>query len=193
VAFIRKCQVFGRYFVLSHSITTFLREGDVSLINPGSRQVAAIGELKTQKKSDTEIETSIYILGSRKLPKNMLPKISAKPQTGQISKNTWDVDFAERLKKQVGTMKKVFEKSEPVRMPEKLQMSLAFAKLEKLFNKASGDDWGHVQVGRGLLLIGIRIEASSWAEQVTKGQVNDDEAQKRNSNRIPLLARRIVD
>jgi hypothetical protein len=193
VEFIKNCQMFGRYFVLSHSITTFLREGDVSLINPGSHQVAAIGELKTEKVSETEIATSIYFLGGRKFPKNMLPKISAKPQARQTSKNTWDVDFAKRLKKQVGNMKKVFEKPESVKMPEKHKMSLAFAKLEKLFSKASADDWGYVQVGRGLLLVGIRFEDSAWADQVTKDPSNDGEAYKRNLSRAPLLAREIVD
>ena len=140
VEFIRNCQMFGRYFVLSHSITTFLREGDVSLISPGSRQVAAIGELKTEKKSDTEIVTSIYFLGGRKFPKNMLPKLSTKPQDGQTSKHAWDADFAERLKKQVGRMKKLFEESNPVKMPERLKMSLASAKLETLFTQSSDDD-----------------------------------------------------
>jgi hypothetical protein len=185
--------MFGRYFVLSHSITTFLREGDVSLISPGSRQVAAIGELKTEKKSDTEIVTSIYFLGGRKFPKNMLPKLSTKPQDGQTSKHAWDADFAERLKKQVGRMKKLFEESNPVKMPERLKMSLASAKLETLFTQSSADDWGHVQVGRGLLLIGIRFEECSWADQVTKGTPNEGELYKRNLNRIPLLAREIVD
>ena len=193
VEFIRNYQMFGRYFVLSHSITTFLREGDVSLIDPGSRQVAAIGELKTEKKSETELTTSIYFLGGRKFPKYMLPKISKKPQTGQDSKNTWDANFAERLKKQVGTMKKVFEKSKSVTIPEKLKMSLDSTKLDRLFKKSSTDDWGHVQVGRGLLLIGIRFENCSWADQVTKGTPNEGAVYKRNLNRATLQAREIVD
>ncbi len=193
VEFIRNHPVFGRYFVLSHSITTFLREGDVSLIDPGCRQVAAIGELKTEKKSETELTTSIYFSGGRKFPKNMLPKISGKPQTRQDSKSTWDANFAGRLKKQVGRMKKFFEKSKSVTMPEKLKMSLASAKLERLFNKSSADDWGHVQVGRGLLLIGIRYEDCSWADQVTKGTPNEGTVYKRNLDRITLQAREIVD
>ena len=192
VEFIRNCQMFGHYFVLSHSITTFLREGDMSLIGPGSHQVAAIGELKTEKISETELATSIYFLGGRKLPKNMLPKISKKPQTGSDSKETWDANFVERLKKQIGTMKKFFEKSKPVKIPEKLKMSLAPAKLERLFNKSSADDWGHVQVGRGLFLIGIKFEDCSWADQVTKGPPNEGAAYKQNLNRVKLQAREIV-
>jgi|GEM_PF-1646231 hypothetical protein len=193
VEFIRNCQMFGRYFVLSHSITTFLREGDVSLIAPGAHQVAAIGELKSEKKSDMELTTSIYFLGGRKLPKNMLPKISGQPQTGQPSSATWDADFKVRLKKQIGSMKKLFETREPDVMPEKLRMSLAFAKLEKLYGKSSADEWGYVQVGRGLLLIGVRFEESSWAEQVIKGPPNEGDIYKKNMERIPLLAREIVD
>ena len=144
VEFVRNCQKFGRYFVLSHSITTFLREGDVSLIGPGSRKVAAVGELKTERKSETEIITSIYFLGGRKFPKNMLPKTSTKPKDGQTSKQTWDTGFAERLKKQIERMKKMFDESNCVKIPERLKMSLASAKLEKLFCKSSTANWGHV-------------------------------------------------
>jgi hypothetical protein len=78
-------------------------------------------------------------------------------------------------------------------MPEKLRMSLAFAKLEKLYGKSSADEWGYVQVGRGLLLIGVRFEESSWAEQVIKGPPNEGDIYKKNMERIPLLAREIVD
>jgi hypothetical protein len=185
--------MFGRYFVLSHSITTFLREGDVSLIAPAAHQVAAIGELKSRKNSDTEIATSIYLVGGRKLPKNMLPKISGKPQTGQSSSATWDADFKERLKKQIGSMKRLFEIRESDIEPEKYRMSLAFAKLERLYSKSPSDEWGYVQVGRGLLLIGVRFEKSSWTEQAIKGLPNEGGTYKRNMDRIPLLAREIVD
>ena len=137
--------------------------------------------------------TSIYFLGGRKFPKNMLPRISGKPQAGQPSNTTWDADFKERLKKQVGNMKKVFEKRKSDVMPEKLKMSLAFAKLEKLYSKSSADEWGNVQIGRGLLLIGVRFEESSWEEQVTKGPPNEGDIYRRNMDRIPLLARKIVD
>jgi len=193
VEFMRQCQMFGKYFVLSHSITTFLREGDVSLIAPGAFRIAGIGELKTDKKSDTEITTTIYFTGGRKFPKNMLPKISVKPQTGQQSSTIWDVDFKARLKKQMGNVKKVFEAPKSNVMPEKLKMSLALAKLEKLFSKSSTDEWGHVQVGRGLLLVGVRPEESPWAEQVIKGTLNEGDVYKKNLNRILLVAREIVD
>jgi hypothetical protein len=128
VEFIRQCQMFGRYFVLSHSITTFLREGDVSLIAPGAFRIAGIGELKTDKKTDTEISTTIYFTGDRKFPKNMLPKTSVKSQTGQKSSAIWDGDFKARLKKQMGNVKKVFEAPKSNVMPEKLKMSGAFLK-----------------------------------------------------------------
>jgi hypothetical protein len=163
------------------------------LIAPGTFRIAGIGELKTEKLSDTEITTTIYFTGGRKFPKNMLPKTSEKPQTGQPSSARLDADFKERLKKQIGSLKKVFKTPKSNISPEKLKMSLAFAKLEKLFSKSSTDEWGHVQVGRGLLLIGVRFEESSWAEQVIKGTPNEGDIYKRNLERIPLIAREIVD
>lgn len=193
VEFIRSRQMFGRYFVLSHSITTFLREGDVSLIASGAQRIAAIGELKSEKRSDTELTSSIYFVGGRKFPKNMLPKISGKQKAGQLPSPTWDADFKARLEKQLESMKKVFEKRDSDVRPEKLKMSLAFAKLEKLYGKSSADEWGHVRVGRGLLLVGIKTEKSRWADQVTEGQTNEGDVYKRNLNRIPLLARKVVD
>ena len=194
VEFMRNQPMFGRYFILSHSITTFLREGDVSLIDVGSKQVAAIGELKTKKKSETELEVTIYFLGGRKLSQKMLPRISSKPQTEQASKDKWDPDFAERLKKQVKSMTQFFEKRKSVVAREKLNFSSSpIAKLQKLYNKSSVDDWGRVQIGRGLLLVGVRLEETSWADQVNNNQPNEGEAYKRNLNRVTLQAREIVD
>jgi hypothetical protein len=193
VEFIKKHQMFGRYFVLSHAITTFLREGDVSLIDPSSLQVAALGEIKTQKISETEISTSIYIIGERKLPKSMLPPILKRPRDDQASKTTWDTSFVERLKKQINSMEKLFKESKPVGLPEKIKMSLPFAKLDQLFKESSKNEWGHVRVGQGLMLIGIRCDESSWADQVVESSTDCIKVYERNLAQIPSLAVGIVD
>jgi hypothetical protein len=190
--FIRNCQMFGRYFALSHSITTFLRVGDISLIDPTTLHIAAIGELKTVKKSATEIITTVVILGGRKLRRNMFPKPHRKTSR-EPSRANWDARFSTRLEKQVKNMKAFFKKNEPALTPEALEMSLSFPKLDKLFKASSEDNWGNVQVGRGLLLIGVRSRDTSWAEQVDKVPENEGEIYKCNMDRIPRQAQVIVD
>ena len=193
VNFIRNHQMFGRYFVLSHSIATFLREGDVSLIDPNSLQVAAIGELKTQRINKTLATTRIFFLGGRKLPKYMLPKMSKKSKPKLDLSQILDPETVNRLKRQVQGIKKVFLQSTPNAAPEKLRMNLACSKLEKLFNKSSENIWGQVRVGRGLLLIGIKFEDSSLVSWVTKQPANEgDEVYKKNLERMRMGAREIV-
>jgi hypothetical protein len=71
-------------------------------------------------------------------------------------------------------------------------MTLACSKLAKLFNKSSPDTWGEAKVGRGLLIIGIKFEDSSFCSQVTKGPANDGGVYKKNLERVPMAAREIV-
>ncbi len=42
-------------------------------------------------------------------------------------------------------------------------------------------------------MVGVRLEESPWAEQVVKGMPNEGDVYKKNLNRIPLVAREIVD
>src|ERR1035441_2005331 len=192
VGFLKNHPTFGRYFVLSHSITTFLRLGDVSLIDPRNLKVAAIGELKTQKVSGTEATTSIFLLGKSALPPDMLPKLSPDPQATQRINKQLDPKVLARLKRQMRSIENSFKQPRAKIAPEPLAMALACSKLTELFDNSSGSVWGRVTVGQGLMLVGVRREHSSLFDRLTGG-ISNREEYKRNQDRVNLAAQDIVD
>jgi hypothetical protein len=192
VGFLKNHPMFGRYLVLSHSITTFLRHGDVSLIDPRNLNVAAIGELKTQKVSGTEATTSIFLLGKSALPPDMLPKLSPTPQATLRIKKQLDPKVLARLKRQMQSIENTFKQPRVKIAPNPLGMALACSKLMELFDNSSGTVWGRVMVGHGLMLVGVRRELPSLFDRLTGG-ISDREEYKRNQDRVALAAHNIVD
>jgi hypothetical protein len=56
----------GRFFLLYHGITTFLRIGDVSLVDMRTFRLAGLGELKSGPMDSGRVEVSLAIIGARK-------------------------------------------------------------------------------------------------------------------------------
>lgn len=179
--FAKKAPQFGKYLVLMHSVTTFLRHGDISLIDPINLKVAAIGELKSHKKSETEISVSIYLAGT-KLPKEMLPKVR-EPQAEQERKTPEQKlppEILDRLKRQIKGIQDAFKPQTSAHPPEKIEMHLAEVKLKELFDNSTIGKWGNIKVDRGLLLVGIKSEISPFCSQLKKEALTDENSFKQN-------------
>lgn len=163
--FARKIPIFGKYLVISHSITTFLRQGDVSLIDLKTLKVAAIGELKTRSNGSQSLITTIVLASGTKLPKENLPQIPAnhRPLVPIEPFPPW---LLERLKRQMQNVQKTFDTPTPMEMPEQLSHTIDFSTLTKLFKNSCLEKWGYVKVDRGLALIGIRFEMPSLYTQL---------------------------
>ena len=185
---------FGKYIVLVHSITTFLRHGDVSLINPSDLKVAAIGELKSHKKSDTEISVNIFLIGT-KLPEEMLPKVP-EPQSEQIRKTPEQIlppEILDRLKRQIKNIREAFKPQTLGHPPEKIKMQIAEMKLKELFDNSTIGKWGNIKVDRGLLLVGIKAEESPLCLQLKREALIDQNSFKQNLETLKEPVNGILD
>jgi len=181
---------FGKYIVLMHSITTFLRLGDVSLIDPIDLKVAAIGEIKSHQKSETEISVNITLVGG-KLPKEMLPKIlevQAKPISEQLPPELLD-----RLKKQLKGMQEAFKPPLRKDPPENVGMLFIEMKLKELYDQSSIGKWGSIKVDRGLLLVGIRFKEMPLYSQLRGEPIDTGANFQRNLETLKSPTAEIID
>ena len=96
------------HFTVYHGITNILRVGDVSLFNTKTLQLIGIGELKTKKKNERELEISLILIGKREL--NPFGKREIKVKQGNIENLADGFHDEERVKRQVRVMTKHFAK-----------------------------------------------------------------------------------
>lgn len=100
LAFISSLPEFAGLLVLHHGITTILRLGDVSLVDVSRSRVVAIGELKTNRPNDAELNIQVSLISPKgeAIDQSLLPSIenpreSASPQLSQT--------MASRLQRQL--------------------------------------------------------------------------------------------
>ena len=157
IEFVTRHPKFGNYIVIAHSTTTFLRLGDVSLIDPVTHRVAAIGELKTCASGNSGIDVTIILVGP-KLAKENLPE--AKSNDGDNSKRQTKplpLPLQERLNRQVSRIKESFNPtvSDGTVGSHKTVGDFHYEKLRELYAHCSKAGWGYLKADRGLLLVGI--------------------------------------
>jgi hypothetical protein len=171
VEFVQRIPKFGRYLVLAHSITTFLRLGDLSLIDPDGLTVVAIGELKTKAESDTNLKIKLILIGSSSRPIE-LPQPPAKMQESEpVRDEPLPPELQERLDRQIVRMKESFRPPDKNRTlpPVKAEVNApsTHSKLLELYRQSSYLTWGHVKADRGLLILGIRHRGDSLHKRLT--------------------------
>ncbi len=167
IHFIRGCPMFGDYFVLAHSITTFLRIGDVSLFDLSEGIVAGIGELKTRAVGDSELVVTINLVGP-KLNKSRLPK-TASDQTTQHSYQPLPPQMLERLKRQIvgiqDALKPLVFNSGVA--PVQMGADYLHSKVADLYRQTVRVAIGSIKADRGLLLVGIRLKGNTLYSRLT--------------------------
>ena len=172
IEFVRRFPKFGDYFVVAHSTTTFLRLGDISLIDPDEMKTAGIGELKTKTDGESRLVISVNLVG-RKLMSDKLPSITQDCQPAMPSGHTsLPPQLLERLRKQITTIREAFNPKKTGRaLPSsKIGVTYTCSKLEELYDRSSLGRWGHVKADRGLLLVGMSLtRAAHHHEDPTAG------------------------
>jgi hypothetical protein len=185
---------FGKYLVLMHSITTFLRHGDVSLIDPADLKVVAIGEIKSQKKSDTEISVAINLFG-KKLPKGMLPKTS-ELQTEPVKtiSDQLPPQLFERFKRQAKGIQEAFEPQFQNHPPENFEINLLqLSSLKGLLDRSLVGKWSSIKVDRGLMLVGMKFEIIPLYLQLKREPLENGESLKQNLENLKEATAEILD
>lgn len=152
VEFIRNIRVFEGKMILYHGITTFLRIGDVSLIDLKTQKVIALGELKSKRVSPDQIEIGLFLTGpnlDKEIPIIPSDDSSTSSSTGlptEMEKNLW---------KQFDRMEEPFKVPKADRKAEYYDDTQieVLQELSKLLERKSG---GYKRAGDGLLFVGIK-------------------------------------
>ncbi len=164
--FIEGVRMVGGHLVLYHGITTFLRVGDVSYIDVKNRKVAAIGELKTTKVAEGQLNVRLDAVAPSREDMSFLIESTAdgdmddSPQPPPLPKR-----MKARLDKQVASMGDPFESSDPEGSVE-LDHDPRIDELDELCKELKISTFAYRKVGDGLLLFGTRTAKRSLSSKL---------------------------
>lgn len=188
IEFIRAFPKINQYFVIYHGTTTFLRLGDVTLVNTQNLTVAGIGELKSHRTSETQLQVMVTMIGD-KLPRDVVPTVPTVPTPQPAMRLT--PRQQDRFKRQVTRIQKSF-KSVPTKTLRNQEIAVQsnFSKLSGLHRKSSSRRFQWVQVSPGLLVAGLKLRKTRFARTVFGGSRINFVTKMRG---LEIAARQIVD
>jgi len=151
--FIRNVKLVHNQFVLYHGITTFLRIGDVSLIDLKTLRVNAIGDLKTKETEDGNRQIVLYMV----IPDSSLENIPDLPEYSESDHlKKLPLALKERLNKQIKKMGESFAQNVPKEILE-VRNDSHIPKLQKLATRLKQSNIAYEKAGESLILVGFRI------------------------------------
>lgn len=146
VIFISSIRHFEGNFVLFHGITTFLRVGDVSLIDLKAMRVVAIGELKSHKVSESQYDITFFASGTGEMTPRKSERVRAKKSSHL------PLHIERKLSKQLIKASECFDERKASGNAE-IHMDSHFEQFENLLAEVRVGQpakWG--KLGKGLLL-----------------------------------------
>lgn len=178
ILFLRSAPKFGKYIVIAHSITSFLRLGDVSLVDPETHRVVAIGELKSHSEKG-EFRILVNLIGPD-LRKEMLPTVQKRPDSEKERGTSVHLNekARDRLKRQILRIQEGFRNAVGTETPPmgNVNISFLYTKVEELMPSLKRGSKA-VVADRGLALVGIKAEGNSLYQRLTNspdiGEVAD--------------------
>lgn len=156
--FIKRVKAIKGQLVLYHGITTFLRLGDISLIDLKTMTVTAIGDLKTKSAAPDLLHISLYFTGPNipaKIPFDNSDSLDSSTEPKLPPK------MEENLRKQFKKMRDSFDLPKPDRSLELHDNH----HMDALNSVAVGLEQANVvygKAGEGLMLVGI----NSWRKNL---------------------------
>lgn len=147
---IKRVKGIAGHLIIYHGITNILRYGDVSLVNLTSLRIAAIGEIKTARLSDTEISVSLFFYGKKEGTETSAPRNREK----SISLPD---NLKQKLNRQLNEIVNLYKDS-ITRWPDKpeIEFKAYYKDLIWLANTCKPIVPEYKKVGDGLLLIGLK-------------------------------------
>lgn len=189
---VRGVRSLDRKMAIYHGTTTFLRIGDVSLIDLKSRRVHAIGELKTRKVSDQEYQLMIYLVAGS--PDN-LPKTTGTsehtPSKTPTPRVSLPADIQSRLNTQMRRMDGAMSGARHKKPSERVGQAgkFYFEQVADVVRRSSPKKLKLVQAGPALLIGALKHSRNrSFAADLTGGKSDI----KRLMDDVPEWAMKIM-
>lgn len=149
-ATIEKLQGLGGKFLVHHGITSFLRLGDFSFIDPSTGRVASFGEVKTQAEGEYLYMHAALVTGDRAMVPGPTRSGAAHPELTP--------DVVAKLARQRKAMENALLKSQEPQAHRVLNQSAGFRfdALQALVAKSHDRHFEYVQAGPSLILGAFR-------------------------------------
>lgn len=165
---VTRMQGLAGHLVLYHGTTTFLRMGDISLIDLKTARVKCVAELKTQRLDEMSLEIrATFVAGSR-------DDLPAPPKTIQLRDPKAPAPMPptpamnERHKRQLRLLGEAISRTREASPPPKeIRSEFYFAALEEAVCRANTRTFEYVQAGPGLLIAALRIGKDSLGATLT--------------------------
>lgn len=153
IEFIKQATPRG-FFMLYHGITNFLRIGDVSFFDPGTRRISAIGEFKSELVEPRKLMVKVHMISinREKIP-FVDPNRAAKKTVNRDQGLVREAQFKARLERQIKKMAEVVRRSEPDRKAD-LRSAYHTDELAIFAKQLSVKGLAFQRVGNGGLLAG---------------------------------------
>lgn len=173
IEFVGKVPKLGSHLVLYHGTTTFLRVGDVSLLNLKTSRIDGIAELKSKKISEGQMQVSAHYLG-RKIS---LPAATVRQQSGSAHRKEVGDRLYSIIDRQTKGIEAALKKARnpPVNLLGVGSPGLQFdcQHLTALYDEASLETASTAHVSPGLMLVGIKLPVTNLAERVLNDRAID--------------------
>jgi len=139
IEFVTRIPLFRNCLVIAHSTTTFLRLGDISLIDLATGRVAAIGELKTCQAGDSAITIKTFLVGPEWSKKKMREARSVEISHSHTEPQPLPPQLQERLDRQLLRMKESFKPKTSAGTIDSFNTAGSFhhGKLRELYDQCS--------------------------------------------------------
>jgi uncharacterized protein YeeX (DUF496 family) len=163
-----------RFFILYHGITNILRVGDVSLIDLQTGRVRSIGDIKTKKVAENQIQVTIFFVGT--VDKEHLTfQVRARREEGI------GVDLPQRMKprlsRQLAAMEKLFQDNQDRSMENERIMGQHHVKeLEGLILNSKCSRAIAQRVDDGLVITTLRHKKQKFARKFLGRTSHDSKA-----------------
>ena len=155
---LERMQGFDEKFLLYHGITTFLRMGDISLIDLEKMRVTCVGELKTTRIDPEHVTVHMsFIAGERtNLPKTFK---SVSPPNPEVKAPPLAPAIRSHLERQVKTMhESVGRAREATKGPViDEQSEFHYRELEEVVNRSHAGGFEYIKAGDGLIIGALRL------------------------------------
>jgi hypothetical protein len=168
--FLENHRVINGHLVIYHGITTFLRIGDISLIDPRTGDLAAIGELKTTKVSDRELNITGPTVGPSKEGVLATSAIETKPDDIGDSNSVRELpqSMRARLDRQVAAMAESFKEPQ-LHGHTNVESRGYVSELEALCKRARTSNFASSKVGDRHILFAMKVTKRSLAGKLLGG------------------------
>jgi hypothetical protein len=166
IEFIRNAPVFAGYLVLYHGITTYLRLGDVSLIDLAKKRIIGIGELKTAGIQGDKLAMQMTVVGHCDLRPPTLLASAPREVTRHLS-----AAMEDRLRRQVVAMRDAFRQKDESTpgVQHSIHSTSNHTALREIKAGLEAGRTAHAKADDGLLLTSFRDQRARLSARLLGG------------------------